>query len=447
LYVSQERTNNLQRKATASKTSVCPAWLHLSQDGELFQIYDDKAAIVRSIYEDSAAGIGDHSITRRLNEQSIPPFGKSDGWQKSYVTKILSSRSVLGEFQPHQMSPTGKRLPVGDVITDYYPRIVSDELFLRAWHARVSRRETGRGRKGKGITSLFSGLLKCAYCDSTIVLENKGPPPKGGLYVVCERAKRGLSCSKLRWRYRDFEASFLAFVQEIDLQVLVAPGASHQPLAKHIATLRARIASLEEKRDGVIQLISTVKHKERLGVELDSIEESLISLREDVRKKELEQLRLASAEKQFVEGKAQIKRLIDKLQDVEHVDDLYLLRSNTSARIKNLIDRIFVAAEGSVPTVRNMIADERGSEAPNARRIADLEVALEGERTKQAYFTVVFKDGTTRIVAPSKDDALLLTIRGDGSAEEITRTAPEEQVTVVKTRQIAGGRFAFFGEE
>src|SRR6185369_15755065 len=66
-----------------------PAWLRLDHAKNEFNVYEARATIVRAIFEDSAAGIRDYSIARRLNRDQIPVFGRSRGWQTSYVTKIL----------------------------------------------------------------------------------------------------------------------------------------------------------------------------------------------------------------------------------------------------------------------------------------------------------------------------------------------------------------------
>jgi len=87
-------------------------------------------------------------------------------------------------------------VPDGDAIKDYFPAIVDEQLFYRAQDARDQRRVKGAGRKGPNVSNLFSGLATCAYCRSKMRFENKGPGPKGGTYLVCDSARRGLTCEK-----------------------------------------------------------------------------------------------------------------------------------------------------------------------------------------------------------------------------------------------------------
>ena len=46
----------------------------------------------------------------------------SKGWQMSYVSKILTNRAVVGEYQPHTKTG-GRRVPVGEPISDYFPAV------------------------------------------------------------------------------------------------------------------------------------------------------------------------------------------------------------------------------------------------------------------------------------------------------------------------------------
>jgi DNA invertase Pin-like site-specific DNA recombinase len=213
---------NKRASATSLKpmTKWCPAWLELAPDRTGYVPIPERVEAVLQIFNDSAAGIGIYRIAGRLNESKTATFNKSNGWHQSYVAKILSNRAVLGEFQPG-VRRNGKRVLEGEPVKNYFPAIIEEELFYRAQHGRSQRRVNGAGRKGIAFTNLFSGLATCAYCKSPMVFENKGLGAKGGNYLVCSDARRRLGCQSVRWRYRDFEASFLAFVQEIDFADIV----------------------------------------------------------------------------------------------------------------------------------------------------------------------------------------------------------------------------------
>jgi DNA invertase Pin-like site-specific DNA recombinase len=81
-------------------TAMSPAWLRLSADKKTFQVVQERAAVIRSIVEDSAAGIGSYSIARRLNQARTAPFGSSNGWQSRPSPRSSTTAPYLANFSP-----------------------------------------------------------------------------------------------------------------------------------------------------------------------------------------------------------------------------------------------------------------------------------------------------------------------------------------------------------
>lgn len=387
---SNKRSRILERKLTAR----CPAWLQLSSDKRTFTPLPERVATIQRMFEDSASGIGSFTIARRLNEAKKPTFGRSRGWQKSYVEKILTNRAVLGEFQPRRL--IGRDRPTeGQPITNYFPAIVSEELFLRSQHQRELRRLGGGGRRGQYISNLFSGLAECAYCRSPMIFLNKGPKPKGGTYLVCDAANRGLGCKKVAWRYDHFEASFLAFVKELDLEPLVRDNDESQQrtlLETEIAVLSGREAELTRKRTRLIELAYDDKTvldslREQLRQLQNNIDETVIELR--AKEAELHQLR--SEVSRFYESKEQIHALIATMSGKDH-EEIYRLRAQIASRLKALLKHVLIAPIG------NKVIDER----------ANLGAAIANLPTKSGrrYFAAYFKSGGFRFALPTDDDPL-----------------------------------------
>jgi DNA invertase Pin-like site-specific DNA recombinase len=134
-----KRSNASSRRLT----SICPGWLKPKGDG--FEVIKEHATTVRRIFESSASGLGNFVITKNLNENRVPLFGKGwdnkqghRSWHQGTVNRILNNRAVLGENQLHRRVD-GKRIPDGDVVKGYYPAIISEELFFRAQAARAQR--------------------------------------------------------------------------------------------------------------------------------------------------------------------------------------------------------------------------------------------------------------------------------------------------------------------
>jgi DNA invertase Pin-like site-specific DNA recombinase len=385
---------NKRRNTTLRKlTSICPGWLKLSNDKKSFAVIPDRVKIVRSIFEDSAAGIGMYSITRRLNQKKISPFGNGEGWQKGAVAKVLTNRAVLGEFQPHRML-NGKRVPDGEVIKDYFPAVINEDLFYRAQGARFQRRSHSAGRKGNNIANLFSGLARCAYCNGVMRYENKGSGPKDrGTYLVCDRARRGLGCEKTAWRYNEFEASFLAFVSELDLDNIIRDDKNFINLENEIAALHGKLAGILEQQERTYELFAKAgKAADFVGKKLNDLAAQQEQLDTSIRQKEKESIALKSELAEFHRGKDQIKSLIEQING----KDSYVLRAQIAARIKSLISSLIIAPAGYRPTKKT-----------DADVINPLIDKLPDEyKIRQRYFCVGFKDGIVQGVFPSDEDPL-----------------------------------------
>jgi DNA invertase Pin-like site-specific DNA recombinase len=394
--------NKRKNADTRKLTAKCPGWLKLSADKKSFDVIKKRADVVASIFEDTAAGIGYYSITRRLNNVGVPPFGRSNGWHVSSVAKILANRAVLGEFQPHRFV-NGARVAEGSPIKDYFPAIMSDELFYRAQNARNGRRIKGGGRKGANISNLFSRLAKCAYCSSSMRFVNRGGP-RGGTYLICDAAQRGLNCEKTGWRYNQFEASFLAFVKELDLESLVrseSDSSRRTDLDNGIAAMRGKLASLDEQRERTFELFAkSGLAADFVGQKLQQLERERLQVVNSLADKERERDELSSDLSTFYESKEQLKALLDRLQQSEG-EDVYKLRAQISSRLKSLVSEILVAPLGSAP-MKGKAITLKGNRITLVEEQEDSEAVAKHRR----YFLVGFKDGTLRAVVPKENDPL-----------------------------------------
>jgi hypothetical protein len=221
------------RESRKVLTSRVPEWLKLSRDRQRIEIVEDRVAIVREIFDLACRGYGMYSIASLLNERREAAWGspkrtqvrsssaRSKGvWRESYLKKILTNRAVLGEFQPHRIETDrdGRRvrLPEGDVLTDYYPPIVSPAVFADAQRGMEQRRVSGRGRKGRTFANLLTGVLFCSSCGSTMRYLDKGKPPRGGKYLRCSRSLAKGGCIPTQYKYAAVEQVVLSALETFD---------------------------------------------------------------------------------------------------------------------------------------------------------------------------------------------------------------------------------------
>lgn len=397
-----------KRRAVNEKklTGLCPAWLELSKDRRNFRVIEDRAQVVSRIFEDSASGQGSFVITRRLNDLRVPAFGRSTGWVQSYVTKILQTRAVIGEFQPHTKQ-NGKRIPFGDPIPGYYPQIVDEDLFLRAQFARGKRRIEGGGRKGEALRNLFTHLATCGYCGSPMHFLNKGVGPGGGTYLKCSHALRGLDCVSTAWRYQDFERSFFLFVKEIDLvEILRASSAKSEVLAldERAIALTEKKGELELKRERTYSLINDgAVSVEFLTTKLRECEADLARVEQQIA--EVDRQRQEIREQQSI-SPDELQLLINQLQQMDG-PEAFSQRSMLSARLREIVTSLSLEVEGSQPRQNAAIALLDAADIDPDERNQILQIIEQSNRQAQRYnrsFSVVLADGVSRRVVLKNDD-------------------------------------------
>jgi DNA invertase Pin-like site-specific DNA recombinase len=244
-----ENKRTLAIDGTQKMTAKCPAWLKLTEDRKEYIVFEDRANIIRQIFEMKVAGRGVYSIVQELNKLSgiwkpaMNERKRGEGWRESYVKKILKNRAVIGECQPHKLSK-GKREPKGERILDYFPKVIDQELFYRV--QEQFRQNTNKGGRTGKINNLFSHIVKCGYCGSSMVFVDKGPAPKGGQYLVCGRGSRGLDCCGTAIKYEEVEKLTLVYCNGLRPQDILVKNNE-----KANSQLRCRIEGILGELNGI----------------------------------------------------------------------------------------------------------------------------------------------------------------------------------------------------
>jgi DNA invertase Pin-like site-specific DNA recombinase len=387
---------NKRAQAVTQKpmTKWCPAWLTLSSDRSSYVPIPERVEVVRQIFRDTVAGMGMYSVASRLNKSKVPTFAGPNGWHHSYVAKILANRAVLGEFQPH-VRRDEKRVADGQPIKGYFPAIIDEELFYQAQLAKSQRRGSGAGRKGVAFTNLFSGLAKCAYCRSPILFENKGSGPKGGTYLVCDGARRRRGCPSIRWRYPDFEASFLAFVEELDIESVVN-ASSHSErrdtLERELAALKGESSTVSDLMEKTFAVLNQGGPVGFVTGKLNELEQRRTELGERIKAKSAEQQDLLSRESRYRHSKEEIRQLVRRVQGPTS-EGSFKLRAQIASQLRVLILTLLIASLGTKPRLQasiDRLRRTRGSDAERA--IAHMTRAAARPDLSRRYFTVGFRD-------------------------------------------------------
>ena len=215
------------KAATGKKFSKRrPAWLDWDDARHDF-VVNDGARAVRYMFEQTAEGVGQRSLLRLL-QKHYAPIGPSGRWNTSYIQKVLSDRSVLGEHQPCKFEveedDDGEeirvRVPAGPPVKAYYPAVVDEPL----WHRAQAGKAAGVKAKGQHSqhVNLFVGLVKCGFDNHPMhITTSRAKRQNEGEYVQRRLTSYGhismvSGACPISLDYYGFERAVLSFLRELD---------------------------------------------------------------------------------------------------------------------------------------------------------------------------------------------------------------------------------------
>lgn len=362
-----EKRKNIAKKKL---TKRCPLWMTLNDEKTQFQLLEDRVEVIRTIVRWSKEGMGQAQIAKRLNEKRVQGFSDPTSmWQPSYVNKILTSTSLFGQMQPKLWD--GKNsAPTGEPVKDYYPAIISEAEFHHLQAVRAKRRlPGGRARKGTDMPNLFSGIVKCAYCGSSMVLATAPGPRKTSStviesirpstkYLVCDGARRGNGCFAVQWNYKSFESSFLEYCKGVDFAALLdqISGAGvrrqkKQVLNDQLASATGARAAKQAATTRLLELVElgdlapTLEMNQRmqkLAGDIQEMEEVIRQIEQDIH--------LLDRQTLPDEGARMFRDFAAKLDSLTE-DELLRLRVAMSEQIKEIIRKVDLYPAGRLVDV------------------------------------------------------------------------------------------------
>lgn len=234
--------------------SACPAWLKLV--GEAYQPIDERVETILLIFNLAIQGYGQGVIPRMLNERGIPVFGSrnrnhAQAWGNSSVAKLLGNRALLGFYQPTTII-NGVRVPDGEPVRDYFPPVVTEDLFYRAQAVRAERKVHKTGNQSAKF-NVLQGIVKCSKCGDAMHLVNKGRAPKGATYIQCHSKRKGV-CDNRYVRVERAELALREVLAKVDSLSLVQ--ANQNELATALAVTAGKLQSTTERYDTTVALLN-----------------------------------------------------------------------------------------------------------------------------------------------------------------------------------------------
>jgi len=438
-------------------TARCPAWLSLSEDKTQFTVIEDRKKVIRDIFSMKLVGKGATAIVKELNQTAKWKPGsnnkrkQAEGWRESYVKKILRNRAVIGEFQLHKFV-NGKRQPVGDPISGYFPVVVDKGDFYQV--QKQFKQNSHRGGKTGKVSNLFTHLLKCGYCKGSMAIIDKGPAPKGGKYLVCDRSRRGIDCCKATIKYDEVEHLVLQYCKGLHPQEIMAEhnDTAITLLKNEIDGIEGELNSIKAEIETLTDSISTTPDKrvrETLEKRMSEKFDERYNLTEKMNhlKQQLDSLSQSSATTQATLDS--ITKLFDFLSTVKEqklIDTRLRLRKELQRLIKGI--EVFTAGHARL-TKKNVdiavraIAQSRWSHlTPEGYVLLQRNIRQQVNPLKYyCTFDMRFTSGSLRTI--SLGEAMPLTNEYDAEKDARLTYTPDGRYTYTKTFTTTEGQTVF----
>ena len=271
---------------------------------------------------------------------------------------------------------TRKREPVGDPIKDYFPAIISRDLFFRVQTRLKKKKKQGGGRMGQ-VKNLFTKIIWCPYCGG--VMRYNFAHDHGsllcdtGVRKVCDKHGKP-KCTRRRISYDETVKTILSNCRDLRPEDVLP---SQDDQRKRVESLRARIEGTQAEIADLDRQVSNLtdqipktdrpeireKYQAKMNELLDRQKELEAQQQDDER-----QLHEAEiGEKRFHAWQRDLKALMKAIAD----DDANAVetRQKLRAHLAKIIDKIEVFTDG-----HRKLYDEAAHEAAEEKVMKELGV-------------------------------------------------------------------------
>jgi recombinase len=357
---------------TIGRTTRSPRpWLIAKpQVGGTIEVSPKEAAAVLWMFKASETGLSDNEITKRMPSQFVP-WSKSGKWSRLIVSRTLRDRTVLGGRHKGR----------------YFPPIIELELFNSAKTARKERSLLARGRRDRSRRDQFVNLLKCDDCGKRMKFRSA---KVDDFYVCTNKVCPGRG---IKWLYRDFVASYDAFV-----------GKSY----------RRGLAMREPGDENAIEF------------EMKFIEKQLAARQREV---EVLEEQISEIEKKLAERRKEKRTRRKAAAVIDQPDDLNRSRqARITQLVRGFVSEFLVLPAGTTPRM-----EERLEVINKASFVPDIKgeiITSVKELENRPMFRARFKDGRVAMIIPSKKNPGRIEFEQEDDGAELESEGAESESKV-----------------
>ncbi len=242
-----------------------PNWIKKIYDGRKitgYTIDEERKAVIENIFNMYVQGNGASTITKWLNAE-VEPWGEFDYrrknledriWGESYVSKILRNPSVIG-YRTFNRSNDKEEI----TISDYYPPVISKELFYKAGDIRKNRAGS-QVHYTKHPTTFYIGLAHCGYCGGKIVPQNFTSNKRAAIRCSAHAKGQTTECAGGASPARFLEKVLIELCRdEVNYNLLFQEKPDTSGYRVKLANLKDELTGIEDKLTNLAMMLATGK--------------------------------------------------------------------------------------------------------------------------------------------------------------------------------------------
>lgn len=247
-----------RRRGSRQAFGAAPGWLYRASKDAPWLVDEEKADVVRNVFQLCAKGYGSKAIAKLANTEGWPVPTRlnqtGDRWHAQMPGQLLRNRAVLGEHEhrirtheSHSEHWHGKS--TGLVISDYYPRIVSEELWNSA-RASIETRRVAK-RRDDHYFNIWSGLLYCGYCGAPMHRKSENRGRSHGSVVCSDKLAGVTDCPPMAVNHLDLQ--LLDNIYKLCVIHSIRPGDNRET---EIAGMEARLRELTQISERLAEAVA-----------------------------------------------------------------------------------------------------------------------------------------------------------------------------------------------
>ena len=260
-------------------TRKCPSWLKVSDDMTHFIEIKEISVVVQRVFTMYAEGWGLKPLALQLNSEGIKYWGKSPDWTGGKVRNLIKNKAVIGTCQP--LKRLGKSdKPDGDPILNYYPPIITLELWNSCQALRATKGTFGGALSKEPMPNVFRGLLRCE-CGSAYSLNSHTVNGKKYNALRCANL-RTAGCTSPNWAYRQTEKIILMALRNFDWSTIIGSKATEvEKMRVQVEQLRVQALEAEDTVDRSYEAVQNMPNSSRAQKGLEEAESKLGEIQAD----------------------------------------------------------------------------------------------------------------------------------------------------------------------